>query len=41
MQTESFAYFLLKLRPLDDSHDFHSAGCENQAMLWSVEHDIT
>ena len=41
IQAKSFAYFLLKLRPIDGSHDFHSAGWKNQAMLLSIEHDIT
>ena len=40
-QAKSFAYFYLKLKPIDGSHDFHSAGCKNQVILWSIEHDIT
>ena len=37
IKANSFAHFLLKLRPLDGSHDFHSASCKNQAILRSVE----
>ena len=28
-QAKSFAYFYLKLKPIDGSHDFHSAGCKH------------
>ena len=41
LQAKSFAYFLLKIRPINGSHDFHSAGCKNQAILLSLKYDIT
>ena len=41
IKANSFAHFLLKLRPLDGSHNFHSASYKNQPMLRSIDQHIT